>query len=100
MSTIEQVPAHEWQTWLEVNEGMILDVREPHEWALGTLPGAVQISMGDITERVGDLADRTAVLVVCRSGVRSEQVAVFLSMNGLARVANLAGGMKALGMQD
>lgn len=56
--------------------------------------------MGDIPDRVEELVDKTAVLVVCRSGARSEQVAVFLSMNGLNNVANLAGGMKALGMQD
>ncbi|HLF61705.1 MAG TPA: rhodanese-like domain-containing protein [Acidimicrobiia bacterium] len=100
MSPIEQVPAPEWRTWLSVNQGMILDVREPHEWAMGTLPDAVRISMGDIPDRVEDLVDEKAVLVVCRSGVRSEQVAVFLLMNGLVSVANLAGGMKALGMQD
>jgi rhodanese-related sulfurtransferase len=100
MSQIEQVPAPEWQTWLEANQGMILDVREPQEWALGTLPGAVRISMGEIPDRLQELIEETAVLVVCRSGARSEQVGVFLSMNGLANVANLAGGMKALGMQD
>ena len=100
MSTIEQVPAPEWQTWLEDNQGMLLDVREPHEWALGTLPDAVRISMGEIPDRLEELVDKTAVLVVCRSGARSEQVAVYLSMNGLPNVANLAGGMKALGMQD
>ena len=100
MSPIEQVPAHEWQTWLEANQAMILDVREPHEWALGTLPDAFRISMGEIPDRLGELVDEMAVLVVCRSGARSQQVAVYLSMNGLINVANMAGGMKALGMQD
>jgi rhodanese-related sulfurtransferase len=100
MSTIEQVPAADWQTWSNANKAVILDVREPHEWALGTLPGAVRISMGEIPERFQELVDETAVLVVCRSGARSQQVGVYLSMNGLANVANLAGGMKALGMQD
>lgn len=100
MSPIEQVPAPEWQTWLESNQAMILDVREPHEWALGTLPDAVRISMGDIPNSLGELTGENAILVVCRSGARSEQVAVYLSMNGLTNVANMAGGMKALGMQD
>lgn len=79
---------------------MILDVREPHEWVLGTLPDAVRISMGDIPNSLEQLTDEKAVLVVCRSGARSDQVAVYLSMNGITNVANLAGGMKALGMQD
>jgi rhodanese-related sulfurtransferase len=56
--------------------------------------------MGEIPDRLQELVDETAVLVVCRSGARSQQVGVYLSMNGLANVANLAGGMKALGMQD
>jgi rhodanese-related sulfurtransferase len=100
MSPIEQVPAPEWQTWLEANEGMLLDVREPDEWALGTLPDAVMISIGEIPNRLQDLSGRDGVLVVCRSGARSQQVAVYLSTNGLTNVANLAGGMKALGLQD
>jgi rhodanese-related sulfurtransferase len=100
MSPIEQVPAPEWQTWLAANDGLLLDVREPDEWALGTLPEAVMISMGEIPNRLEDLGGRDGVLVVCRSGARSQQVAVYLSMNGLTNVANLAGGMKALGLQD
>ena len=79
---------------------MLLDVREPDEWALGTLPEAVLISMGDIPGRLPELSGEDGVLVVCRSGARSQQVAVFLSMNGATNVANLAGGMKALGLQD
>jgi rhodanese-related sulfurtransferase len=79
---------------------MLLDVREPYEWALGTLPDAVQIRMGEIPDRIDELDNETALLVVCRSGARSDQVAVYLSMNGITKVANLAGGMKALGMQD
>jgi rhodanese-related sulfurtransferase len=100
MSTIEQVPAPEWESWLEANQGMLLDVREPEEWDIGTLPEAVRISMGDIPGRLPDLTGKDGVLVVCRSGVRSQQVAVYLSMNGVTNVANLAGGMKALGLQD
>ncbi len=100
MSPIEQVPAPEWQTWLEANEGMLLDVREPEEWELGTLPEAVKISMGDIPDQLEDLVGMDGVLVVCRSGARSQQVAVYLSMNGVTNVANLAGGMKALGLQE
>lgn len=100
MPPIEQVPASEWQTWLEANDAMLLDVREQEEWDLGTLPEAVRISIGDIPGRLEDLTGKDGVLVVCRSGARSQQVAVFLSMNGVTNVANLAGGMKALGLQD
>ena len=100
MATIEQVPAHDWQGWIQSREGTLLDVREPHEWELGTLPGALQISMNDIPDRIDDLPRDGGLLVVCRSGARSDRVAAFLSMNGFEVVANLAGGMKALGLQD
>ena len=100
MSTIENVPAETWETWVEEPGGRILDVREPFEWEQGTLPGATLISMGEIPERMSELDTDEALLVVCRSGGRSQQVAMYLSMNGHARVANMAGGMKALGLQD
>jgi len=48
---------------------------------------------------VSDFDKNTAILCVCRSGNRSGQVAAFLSHNGYGKVANLVGGLKALGMQ-
>jgi rhodanese-related sulfurtransferase len=100
MSMIENVPAETWETWVEESGGRILDIREPFEWEQGTLPGATLISMGEIPGRMAELQTDEAWLVVCRSGGRSHQVAMYLSMNGYARVANMAGGMKALGLQD
>ena len=100
MSTIEIVPADAWETWIADTEGRVLDIREPFEWEQGTLPGATLISMGEIPERIDELDQDVALLVVCRSGGRSQQVAASLAMNGFGRVANMSGGMKALGLQD
>lgn len=97
---IEQVPAAEWESWLGTNGAIVLDVREPHEWALGTLPGAIKISMASLPSAVGTLDPGSRVLVVCRSGNRSQHAAMFLKMSGFDSVANMAGGMKALGMQQ
>ena len=99
MSTYENVPASDWSTWVDENQATILDVREPSEWALGTLPDAVLISLGEIVERVEEVPKDRPVLCVCRSGGRSGNVATFLAFNGY-EVANMTGGMKALGMQD
>ncbi len=96
---IEQVPASEWKNWVEKNNGLLLDVREPHEWALGTLPGALQISMGSLPDAIETLNRAACILVVCRSGNRSQHVAAFMKMSGFESVANMSGGMKALGMQ-
>lgn len=95
----EDVPADEWESWVAVNGAIILDVRQPEEWHLGTLNGAVTIPMGDIPERLGEIPKGRAILCVCRSGARSARVASFLSDSGYESVANMAGGMKALGLQ-
>jgi rhodanese-related sulfurtransferase len=99
MSKVESVQAPDWETWIAANGGRILDIREPWELEQGTLPGATLISMGEIPGRLGELDTDQALLVVCRSGGRSQQVALYLSMNGFVRVANMSGGMKALGLQ-
>ncbi|HJQ76875.1 MAG TPA: rhodanese-like domain-containing protein [Acidimicrobiia bacterium] len=99
MSAVTSVPAGDWETWVEENNGIVLDVREPDEWELGTLPGAVLIPQGEIVSRMDEMPKDRPILCVCRSGGRSSNVAAFLAFNGYES-ANLSGGMKALGMQD
>ena len=99
MSAVERVPALEWEQWSSDSGAMILDVREPSEWDLGCLPGSTRISMGEIVARLGEIDRDQPVLVVCRSGSRSLQVANYLTANGF-QAANLEGGLKALGLQD
>lgn len=100
MSQFENVPADDWEDWSSGNDAIVLDVRQPDEWALGTLPGSTLISMGEIVDRLSELDRDRPVLCVCRSGARSAQVAAYLSTAGFAKVANMTGGVKALGMQD
>lgn len=95
----ENVPAGSWQQWSAEHGAVILDVREPMEWALGTLPNSQKMSMRDIPGRMGELDRNTPILVVCRSGNRSAQVASYLSFNGFHKVANMAGGLAAIGMR-
>ncbi|HSJ83326.1 MAG TPA: rhodanese-like domain-containing protein [Acidimicrobiia bacterium] len=100
MSMVESVDAPDWEPWIAETGGRILDIREPWEWEKGTLPDATLIPMGEIPGRLGELDTDQALLVVCRSGGRSQQVALYLAMNGFTKVANMAGGMKALGLQE
>lgn len=95
-NSIEQVPAVGWQTWVEQNDGMLLDVREPAELAQGMLPDSVTISLGFLPAGLGRLDADRPVLVVCRSGNRSMVAAQFLTRNGF-KAANLMGGLKAIG---
>ncbi|HEY5806344.1 MAG TPA: rhodanese-like domain-containing protein [Povalibacter sp.] len=72
----------------------LLDVREGWELAVASVPGIVHIPMGDVAERVGEIDRNTEVVVLCRSGRRSLEVARFLQQKGFNAV-NLAGGILA-----
>ena len=86
----------DWKAW-KADGGVILDVREPHEWAMGTLPDSIKISMGELPRRVDELPKKK-ILVVCRSGNRSMTVANWLSRQGF-ETANLTGGLVRQGMR-
>lgn len=72
-----------------------IDVREPHEVEEGTLPGTVNIPLGDLPDRIGELDSTRRTVVLCRSGGRSTQACRFLVLNGFDDVINLDGGMLA-----
>lgn len=99
MVQVDMVPAESWRDWVEETSGVLLDVREPREWEQGTLPEALLIPVSQIMERLEEIPNDRPILCVCRSGSRSHQVAAFLKFNGYGEVANMTGGMKALGMQ-
>jgi rhodanese-related sulfurtransferase len=79
-----------------LNEAVILDVREPDEWAAGHAPGAVHIPLGELPARLAELADLGpgSVAVTCRGGGRSSRAVAWLTQQGYD-VSNLDGGMKA-----
>ena len=95
---IPQVAAPEWKTWVEDNDAVILDVREPMEWAQGTLEGSKRVQLASLPSALGSLDTDRPILVVCRSGNRSQHAAKFLMAQGFENVANLTGGLRALGM--
>jgi rhodanese-related sulfurtransferase len=74
---------------------LVLDVREPWERALAHLPGTVDIPMGEVPQRLGELPRDREIVVMCHGGVRSLRVAQFLAQNGFSRLANLTGGIHA-----
>ena len=74
---------------------LILDVREQHEYDEGHIPGVVLIPVGEVPVRLDEIPMDKPVIVTCRSGNRSNQVAEFLRENGYTRVHNMTGGVKA-----
>lgn len=73
----------------------VIDVREPHEFAQGHIPGARSIPLGQLQARLRELDPRREYVLVCRSGNRSGVACRILSQHGFARARNLVGGMQA-----
>jgi rhodanese-related sulfurtransferase len=73
----------------------MLDVREPDEYAAGHIPGIVLIPMGEVAERLSEIPEDKTVIVTCRSGNRSGQIADLLREMGYADVHNMEGGIVA-----
>ena len=70
----------------------LVDVRTPGEFSGGALPGAINIPLGDLPGRVGELKkDPRPVVVYCASGMRSGQAKRILAGAGLAEVYDLGG---------
>ncbi|MGA9225948.1 MAG: sulfurtransferase TusA family protein [Mesobacillus sp.] len=79
---------------LEANENVVvLDVREPAEYAFGHIPNAVSIPFGELESRVSELDKTKTFLVVCRTGNRSDMASQTLSSNGFENVWNVVPGM-------
>ncbi len=75
------------------SDGQLIDVREPSEVAEGTLPGAINIPLGDLGSRLDELDTSRRVVTLCRSGGRSTIAAEELTEAGFGDVVNLEGGM-------
>jgi rhodanese-related sulfurtransferase len=76
---------------------VVLDVREPTETAAGKIAKAIQIPVGAISKRLGELEkhkDKT-LLVYCKSGARAGVACKELGKNGFEKVFSLNGGMLA-----
>jgi rhodanese-related sulfurtransferase len=74
---------------------LVVDVREGWELDTARIPDVLHIPMSEIPARLGELEREREIVVMCRSGGRSMQVAQFLVRNGFQSVANLTGGILA-----
>lgn len=72
----------------------LIDVRQPNEWEAGRVEGAVHIPLGELVDRLGSIDRRQQVIVMCRSGPRSDQAAEFLTAQGY-QAGILEGGIRA-----
>lgn len=73
---------------------VLIDVREPEEYAQAHVPGAQLIPMGQLASRLDEVPRDRTVYVICRTGNRSGQMGPLLDAHGFDSV-NVVGGTKA-----
>jgi len=71
----------------------VLDVREPAEYAFGHIPGAVNMPLGQLEEKLSMLDPNKTYYVICRTGSRSDLACQLLDKKGFAHVKNVIPGM-------
>jgi rhodanese-related sulfurtransferase len=74
---------------------ILLDVREPHEFAARRAVGATHMPMSTLGPRIAELPRDRPLFVICHSGQRSSMVTGYLLANGWTDVRNVTGGMIA-----
>ena len=91
---LQELDAAEVKTALDRGEAVLIDVREPAEYARERIPGVplVPISAFDIA-KVRQIAGSKKVILHCGSGIRSARAAEALNGAGVTNVAHLKGGI-------
>jgi hydroxyacylglutathione hydrolase len=92
---VSQIGALELATRMRAGGITVLDVRGRAEWDAGHIRGAINIPLGYLVDRLGELPRDTPVVLQCRSGARSAIAASLLQAHGLSNVFNLSGGLAA-----
>ena len=82
-------------TFEHLDEVQLVDCREPYEWNAGRVEGAIHLPLNAIMAGAGaDLDHGKPVVVICRTGNRSELATMMFQARGF-EAYNLEGGMEA-----
>jgi adenylyltransferase/sulfurtransferase len=89
------ITAPELSDRLKGNHLKLVDVREPHELQISTLPDVVNIPLGTLAARLSELDSAEEMVILCKSGTRSARALELLVTAGFKKVKNLKGGINA-----
>jgi rhodanese-related sulfurtransferase len=93
MNDLEILPSDVKQRLDSGEKMMLIDVREPHEYAICHIEGAVLIPMGTIPANLQKLDTDEDVICFCHHGMRSMDVANWLRAQGVKSAKSMAGGI-------
>jgi adenylyltransferase/sulfurtransferase len=74
---------------------VLVDVREPHEYQICSIPQAKLIPLGQVPQRLGELDKDADIVIHCKSGMRSAKACGILRQAGFQHVRNMKGGILA-----
>jgi adenylyltransferase/sulfurtransferase len=97
-SEVPTITARELKARLDRGDDLdIVDVRDPHEWAIGNLEplGARLMPLGELPERMHELDSAREIVLHCRTGGRSARALQALRRAGFGKLLNLKGGILA-----
>jgi len=83
--------------WDSADSAFLLDVREPVELVVESVPGAVNIPMGQLRSRLGELPRDREIHVICRSAQRAYYATRILLQDGF-KARTISGGMLSRSM--
>ena len=83
-----------WDDPDTLKDAVLLDVREPAELMAFSIPGAVNIPLGQIRERLGELDPSKTHIIFCGIGVRAHNAARILRQNGFSDARIYPGGVR------
>jgi len=78
--------------WADVEDGFLLDVRQPVELVVESVPGSVNIPLGQLRARLSELPRDREILIICRSAQRAYYATRILLQNGF-KARSISGGM-------
>jgi sulfur-carrier protein adenylyltransferase/sulfurtransferase len=94
--SMESITTSELRVLLGKNkDALLIDVREPAEHAIASIPGARLIPLGELPKHLEELPKDREILIHCKAGGRSAKAVGILLENGFAHVKNVAGGIDA-----
>ena len=94
--SVQEVAPMELKREIDVGDRIVLlDVREPFEYALCRIENAKLIPLGELGRRVNELDRSAKTVVYCHTGVRSARAVELLTSEGFHSVRNLKGGIRA-----
>jgi rhodanese-related sulfurtransferase len=89
-----EISVQEADALLRSGEAVLVDVREPHEWDAGRIPGARHVQLEHLASQADTIPQDKQVIFQCRLGVRSAMATKAFRASGYDAVS-MAGGIQA-----